>query len=181
MYIAFWLRLAACGMHVDLCLFYHSFTSSFGKFQLFSGKLGFCADCFCSADRNFPSFTKDVLIRLPDGDSNDAEKVLLARNPFQVLQMEPQALDEKQAPGSQCPAETCVHTKSNDYVACAHGSQPSQVRTQYRKMALKVHPVPCWKELKSRAPFAPDLDLILGRGHSILTVLQYHKLTCSIP
>jgi len=53
---------------------------------------------------------KDVLIRLPDGDSNDAEKVLLARNPFQVLQMEPQALDEK------------------------------QVRTQYRKMALKVHP-----------------------------------------
>ena len=151
MYIAFWLRVATCGMHVDLCLFYHSFTSSFGKFQLFSGKLCFCTGCFCSADRNFPSFTKDVLIRLPDGDSNDAEKVLLARNPFQVLQMEPQALDEKQAPGSQCPAETCVHTKSNDYAACAHGSQPSQVRTQYRKMALKVHPVPCWKELKSRA------------------------------
>lgn len=53
---------------------------------------------------------KDSLIRLPDADSNDAEKVLMARNPFQVLQMEPQALDEK------------------------------QVRTQYRKMALKVHP-----------------------------------------
>eukprot|EP00435_Cladocopium_sp_Y103_P022393 s645_g5.t1 len=50
---------------------------------------------------------KDSLIRLPDADSNDAEKVLMARNPFQVLQMEPQALDEK------------------------------QVRTQYRKMALK--------------------------------------------
>ena len=167
MYIAFWLRLAACGMRVDLCLFYHSFTSSFGKFQLFSGKLCLCTtDCFCSA----PSFTKDVLIRLPDGDSNDAEKVLLARNPFQVLQMEPQALDEKQAPGSQCPAETCVHTKSNHYVACAHGSQPSQVRTLYRKMALKVHPVSCWKELKmlkSSAPFAPDLDLILARGHGV--------------
>ncbi|CAK9026589.1 DnaJ homolog subfamily C member 8 [Durusdinium trenchii] len=53
---------------------------------------------------------KDMLIRVPDSESNDAERVLMARNPFQVLQMEPNGLDEK------------------------------QVRTQYRKVALKVHP-----------------------------------------
>ncbi|CAJ1380035.1 unnamed protein product, partial [Effrenium voratum] len=45
-----------------------------------------------------------------DGECNDAERVLMARSPFEVLQIEPSALDEK------------------------------QVRTQYRKMALRVHP-----------------------------------------
>ena len=27
---------------------------------------------------------KELLLRVPDGESNDAERVLLARNPFQV-------------------------------------------------------------------------------------------------
>ncbi|CAJ1438004.1 unnamed protein product [Effrenium voratum] len=53
---------------------------------------------------------KEMLFRSPDGECNDAERVLMARSPFEVLQIEPSALDEK------------------------------QVRTQYRKMALRVHP-----------------------------------------